>query len=48
MEVKFYASVFWVFDLNTNKHHFKSMSGVTHYKPLPSPPSEVYYENIYH
>ena len=37
---KYSANVFWAFDLNTNKHHFKSMSGVTHYKPLP-PPSEV-------
>ena len=38
---KYSANVFWYFDLNGNKHHFKSMSGITHYKSLPSPPSEV-------
>ena len=38
---KYSANVFWYFDLNGNKHQFKSMSGVTHYKSLPSPPSEV-------
>lgn len=44
---KYSANVFWYFDLNGNKNNFISMSGVTHYKSLPSPPSEVYYENIY-
>ena len=38
---KYSANVFWYFDLNGGKNNFISMSGVTHYKPLPSPPSEV-------
>lgn len=38
---KYSANVFWYFDLNGNQNNFISMSGVTHYKSLPSPPSEV-------
>lgn len=40
---KYSGNGFWGFDMRTRDpmHNFTFMGGVTHWQPLPSPPSEV-------